>query len=279
MKLLISLLSILLFSESCNSVKANTMSPKNQEQQLLSGTYTVNLLEKNNSIPTTLTLTFEEESNKVSGFAGCNSFFGSYSVTNHNISFSQLAMTKKYCGDNSINNLESQFIKVLNQTKSFKIEGKTLSLLDKSASVVLKANKRDKLTSTTKSDIVGPNYKQSAVTYQAISRGTFEYINVSKSKISITTDKSLQQIQDYTCDAQDWIEIKALLDALNTKTFQQLKAPTDKRLFDGAAHATLSVKQGDVLLTTPSFDHGFPPKEIENLVNKVLSLAEKVKKK
>ena len=68
------------------------------------------------------------------------------------------------------------------------------------------------------------------------------------------------------------------MDAVDLQTLNKLKAPTEKRLHDGAAHATLAFRQGDMEVMSPTFDHGHPPKEIEALVNKVLSIKENVLK-
>ena len=130
---------------------------------------------------------------------------------------------------------------------------------------------------TDKQKAIGQNYDV-AVIYEARSRGFAKYASISKAKVTLSEDRSLQKMDNYDCDAKDWEEIEQLLDAIERKKFQNLKAPTDKRLYDGAAHTTLSIKQGDVVYMTPSFDEGFPPKEIEKLVNKVLAIAEKVKK-
>jgi hypothetical protein len=76
----------------------------------------------------------------------------------------------------------------------------------------------------------------------------------------------------YVCKSEDWEALESLLKAIDVENLNRLKAPTDKRLYDGAPHATLSVIKGDVEMMTPTFDHGTPPKEIEALVNKVLSI-------
>ena len=135
----------------------------------------------------------------------------------------------------------------------------------------------EKQIMTDKQKAVGQNYDV-AVIYEARSRGFAKYAYISKAKVTLSEDRSLQKMDDYACDAKDWEDIEQLLDAIDRKTFQSLKAPTDKRLYDGAASTTLSIKQGDVVYMTPTFDEGFPPKEIEKLVNKVLAIAEKVKK-
>ena len=82
MKHLALLISLIIF-KSCGSSQdvakiANTTSMNTN--QTISGSYT---LERLNTTDLTeeLTLEFDSQTNKVSGFAGCNRFNGNYSVT------------------------------------------------------------------------------------------------------------------------------------------------------------------------------------------------------
>ena len=59
---------------------------------------------------------------------------------------------------------------------------------------------------------------------------------------------------------------------INLEGMASLKAPTDKRLYDGAAHANISITLKGKTYTTEGFDHGYPPIEIENLINKLVFL-------
>lgn len=116
------------------------------------------------------------------------------------------------------------------------------------------------------------------VVYEAQSRGGFEHISISKDVVLISSDRYLKEVATYKCDENDWKAIYELLESIDTNTLSSLKAPTDKRLFDGAPHATLKLSKGDDEISTPTFDHGHPPKEIEALVNKVLSIKESLSK-
>ncbi|WP_296381890.1 hypothetical protein [Winogradskyella sp.] len=136
------------------------------------------------------------------------------------------------------------------------------------------ASKPAKEMPFTKSDVVKDNYNKPTVIYKALSRGSFEYIQVSESEVLVSSDRNLKEMDTYKCGKEDWNEISKLLKAIDIEAFQKLKAPTDKRLYDGAAHTTLSIIRGDLYFTTPSFDEGHPPKDIEDLVNKVLSIKE-----
>lgn len=112
------------------------------------------------------------------------------------------------------------------------------------------------------------------ITYQAFSRTSFEKISISKQSITITNDKDLKDIKIYECPEKEWNELISLLNSVDTKLLPDLKAPTSKRLFDGAPHASLILLQNENEITCGTFDHGFPPKDIEALVNKVLSIKE-----
>ena len=57
-----------------------------------------------------------------------------------------------------------------------------------------------------------------------------------------------------------------------------LKAPTEKRFYDGAPITNLRITKNKEVYQTTDFDGGFPPKEIENLVNVLLDVAEKLNK-
>ena len=140
------------------------------------------------------------------------------------------------------------------------------------------ASKPNTEAMTKKSDVVGEHYSTSEVTYKATSRGFFEFVQISGEKVSISNDRNLQEIEKYTIDEKTSKELSRLIQDVDTQNLRKLKAPTDKRLYDGAAHATLTIRTGDMAMMSPTFDHGFPPKEIEALVNKVLSIKESVLK-
>jgi len=280
MKFLISLFAIVMMTESCNSSKGSTSVDESQEksntmQDLLSGTYTLSEIENIDKLPMTLSINFDASSNRVSGFSGCNSFFGDYTTDGNTISFGPLATSKKYCQD-AQNKIERQFLDVLSKTRTYKIEGNSIYLSNDDGQL-LKANKQ-LASKPSKSDMVKDNYNRTLITYQAQSRGMFEFVQISESGVRTSSDRNLKSFTNYRCDPKDWETLSNMFQNIDNDEFQKLEAPTNKRLYDGAAHATLSIILGDVEIMSPSFDHGVPPKEIEELVNKVLSIKESVSK-
>ncbi len=280
MKFLVSLFAVLIMTESCNSAKASASADEAQSktdtmQNTLSGSYTVSEIGNTKDVLKALTINFDESTHNISGFSGCNTFYGQYSINGNTIELSNIFASKKFCGK-AENTFEQSFLSQLKKVNTFSINGDAISLSENDT-VLLKADKNVG-ANPSRSDVVKENYKKILVTYQVQSRGMYEYIQISESDVKISSDRNLKNIKSYNCEAKDWEAIERMMKSIDEEEFQKLKAPTDKRLYDGAAHATLSIIRGDVEWMTPSFDHGAPPKEIEALVNKVLSVKENVSK-
>lgn len=131
---------------------------------------------------------------------------------------------------------------------------------------------------TAAKDNTNQDQEDLAVIYSASSRGFFEYIKITESETILSEDRYLKSIRTYPTKSKDWEALVKFIDSTDYKKFKTLEAPTGKRLYDGAAHALLTIVEGKEELTTPSFDHGHPPKDILNFVAKVLSIREGLQK-
>lgn len=116
------------------------------------------------------------------------------------------------------------------------------------------------------------------ISYEATTRGFYEKIWVEKDSIAVTNDRNSLEISRFPTPNSDWNELMKILNEVNLSTLPELESPTSTREYDGAAIATLSVKQNEMETKSNSFDHGHPPKAIEVLVNKVLSMGNLAKK-
>lgn len=67
--------------------------------------------------------------NKVTGFAGCNNFFGSYEIDEVALKFASLGSTRMSCPDLQLN-LETEFLNALDQTAEWEIKDDVLFFLD-----------------------------------------------------------------------------------------------------------------------------------------------------
>ncbi|MGB0896993.1 MAG: hypothetical protein ACPGU9_07660 [Flavobacteriaceae bacterium] len=72
---------------------------------------------------------------------------------------------------------------------------------------------------------------------------------------------------------KDIEDLKTIISELSLQNINKHEAPTKKRHYDGAPHTTISVISNGEKFTSQTFDGGFPPKALEVLVNKVLSLS------
>jgi len=86
------LLSTVLFFLACTSLKK-----ENQKFDLNNKTYIITSITGTTISPSAMTIIFNETSHKISGNTGCNEYFGDYTNTNNEISFSNIGATKKYC--------------------------------------------------------------------------------------------------------------------------------------------------------------------------------------
>ena len=128
-------------------------------------------------------------------------------------------------------------------------------------------------------DAVMSNKTQSNVPtiyYDASTRGFFLAIKVENQVLYSTKDRDFKA---YSHEVQisdaDWAAISELAKAVDLDKVKDLKWPTEKRHYDGAAHANITFESKGVKYPANGFDHGFPPAEVEKLVNIITKLAEK----
>ena len=70
-------------------------------------------------------MTLRLDENKVNGFAGCNTFFGTYEATENSLRFSKVGATRMACPQLD---LESAFLKAIDSVQEYKIQGDELTL-------------------------------------------------------------------------------------------------------------------------------------------------------
>ncbi|WP_067050400.1 META domain-containing protein [Methanofollis ethanolicus] len=85
---------------------------------------------------TTVTAVFGEDG-KVTGSAGCNHYFGSYTVDGAEMTVGALGSTEMYCEKPGVMEQESTYLRLLGTVASFSIEGEELTLLDANGTKVL----------------------------------------------------------------------------------------------------------------------------------------------
>ncbi len=74
-------------------------------------------------------LTFNKAEKRATGYSGCNDFFGSYELKGEALVFGPLGMTRKFC-EGAAGDREQAFLRVLGETRAWKIEKDFLLLID-----------------------------------------------------------------------------------------------------------------------------------------------------
>ncbi len=110
------------------------------------------------------------------------------------------------------------------------------------------------------------------IEYSAVSRGLFKKIIVQNKTATVTNGRNTQAVEKKIDDAK-WKQIVTEFSKVNLENIPNLKAPTEKRFYDGAAIGNLKITQNQKTYETKGFDNGFPPKEIEKLVNLLVDFA------
>jgi len=264
----ITILFFTVILNACGVAKSTTeLKNNNMNQNSLDGKYIVNTIDSNSKIPQILTLSFDSKTNKVSGFAGCNTFFGNYTIEGNTINFKGLASTKKYCSKVE-NDIESKMLKAINQTNNFKIKNNTITLLN-NKTTLLNANK------ATDAKIAQETIK---IEYRAHTRGYLNKIVLENKTVSVQESFNVEPTVK-PCSDEEWNAIMKLVSEYNLKNLNTLEAPSKAFQYDGAAITNLTVYKNGETYQTPPFDNGKPNQEIASIVEMILKIAKSSKEK
>lgn len=121
--------------------------------------------------------------------------------------------------------------------------------------------------------VVGESQLPMRIVYEANTRGFYQKITIQNQQVFISTDRegTAVPISKRISDS-DWKAINGFLAEIDLETLPHLKAPTEKRFYDGAAISHLEIRYKEKEYHTPNFDHGFPPESLKKLVAQIVSL-------
>ncbi|NBL65055.1 hypothetical protein GV828_07560 [Flavobacterium sp. NST-5] len=109
--------------------------------------------------------------------------------------------------------------------------------------------------------------------YEASTRGNYFKTLVKQDTVfNIKGRNQVAELKDLP--KKNWNSVLKKLSDVNVAKLNNLKAPSEKRFYDGAMMATFKVIYKNETYQVPVFDHGNPPKEIEKLVNEVLKVSQ-----
>jgi hypothetical protein len=113
------------------------------------------------------------------------------------------------------------------------------------------------------------------IEYTANSRGLYNNTVVENKTVSVTKTRDGKSVSNSLTDDQ----LNTLISEfqkVNLEEIPSLKAPTEKRFHDGATMANLKITYKGKTYESQTFDNGYPPEKIKNLVNTILSFSKKV---
>lgn len=113
--------------------------------------------------------------------------------------------------------------------------------------------------------------EQATVVYEAMSRGFFKSVVIENKKVYIINQREGER-HEVSLSDNEWKELVASFIEIKLDEMELMKAPTDKRTYDGALHANITITVKGETYTTPGFDHQYPPKGIEKFINQLVAL-------
>ncbi|WP_081956200.1 META domain-containing protein [Jejuia pallidilutea] len=226
----------------------------------LYGTYKINTLKLEEVSVHNITISFNDSMKQVSGFSGCNRFFGSYRLEENSLTFNQLASTKMLCSENK-NKTERKFLKTLEKANTIYFSENGFSLFN-NKTLLLSASK-----------VIEENHL--SFEYSASSRGNYKHIKIDKTHIKLSKKRAGKSLKR-SIDSKHWETLVKLSEAIEIKSINNLKAPSKKFQFDGAPLAHLKITLNGQTYTSAPFDHKNPPEDIAELVKEILSIAENI---
>jgi hypothetical protein len=123
-------------------------------------------------------------------------------------------------------------------------------------------------TTTTRNDFI--------IEYTTNTRGFYQKTIIKNQIMAVSRDRSgIEKEEESKLSNADWSDLVAAFNKTNLEEIPNLKAPTEKRFYDGAAIANLKITVKENTNETQPFDHGFPPAEIKELVDKITTLSKK----
>lgn len=114
--------------------------------------------------------------------------------------------------------------------------------------------------------------------YEAITRGSYKKVIVKQDTVITIKDRDLKDVVTAGLKNGEWNSLLKSLEGVNLEGLNEIKAPSVKHQVDAAPIANLKVIRGDKTYQSKSFDHGNPPQEIKDVVNKIIAASDFKKK-
>jgi len=121
MKFTYLILCCTLLFTSCNSTKN---SKQKNDSHALQGEYNIKSVNTTSLSNDELTINFNDVEKRISGYSGCNNFFGNYNKDQNTLQFYKIGSTRKLCPN--IMKVEKELLDALNKTKKISFVDKQI---------------------------------------------------------------------------------------------------------------------------------------------------------
>lgn len=110
------------------------------------------------------------------------------------------------------------------------------------------------------------------INYKASTRGSQLTIKASSNLFEYIDNGVEKKI---TIPSNFWEELVLLVEDIELAAIESFIPPSEKRFFDGALQADLTITINEKSYSSQTFDHGNPPRELKKIIAKILDLIEK----
>ena len=256
---------LILFSalaiKSCGTSNASNLLEKDAIILIeLNDTYHINTLNNKDVSVHKLYIKFNNETKQVSGFSGCNRFFGDYELVGKSLKFGALGATRMMC-QGKANEIENEFHQTINMVNKIISAGDSITLL----------NNNNTLISATKETVNNSIIFE----YSTSTRGAYRSIKLDSSAVFTSNKRSSKPIRK-KYSKEKWNNLLTLLKAIDLDGLSDLIPPSKDHQFDGAALAHFKIIKGEKTYEVQPFDHGKPHPVIEPLVKEMVSISENI---
>lgn len=114
--------------------------------------------------------------------------------------------------------------------------------------------------------------------YEAITRGSYKKVIVKQDTVITIKDRAMDNVVTKPLRNGEWNSMLKSLETVNLDGLSEIKPPSVMHQVDGAPIANLKVIRGNKTYQSSSFDHGNPPQEIKDVVEKMITASDLLKK-
>jgi len=113
--------------------------------------------------------------------------------------------------------------------------------------------------------------ESAVIVYEASSKGHYTKVEVQNHMVSVSGQGVEGGMKAKKISDADWNYLIEEFKKVDLKNMPHLISPSKQRVYDGAATANMTITYMGTQYRSSPFDHGNPPAEIKNLVDKITS--------